>query len=458
MSALVPNTRSQELMRLEDYNSDLTYYPAIEPGIGKFVFMGFFILLAFVAGSIYWAFSSKLDGAVVAPASFVVEGNRKTVEHLDGGMIHAILVADGEYVEKGQPLVQLDSTDIDVDLNVLGSQLGELSVRRARLLAQIEGRETFDEAEALALFHDGMNPLHWRPAYLTQKQLFDAEARARQTEVQIMAQRVTSLKDQISGLEEQRTSNRKQLEITAEEVAGLNTLLEQGLVTANRVSARRIEMERLTGIDANLRTQRSQAENQIRELDLTSLSQQKLRDESIATELAAVDAQLALVVPQFSGIAERRKRVQILAPATGRVVNLAVTTTGGVIRPGEAILDIVPEDQALIIEARVKTGDIDKLRIGQSTRVRLSAFAQADVPEATGEIFDISADSLEDERSGEEYFLARVKLDAEQPAAVANLDLVPGMPADLFVQTGERTALSYLSQPISDRLARTFIE
>ncbi|WP_420583745.1 HlyD family type I secretion periplasmic adaptor subunit [Ruegeria sp.] len=428
------------------------------PGIARYVLFGLFTLAAFVGGSVYWAFASKLDGAVVAPASFVVEGQRKTVEHLDGGIIRSILVADGQFVTAGQPLVQLDSTEIDVDLSVQGSQLAELSVRRARLLAQMSGKKQFDEATALAGFREGMDRLHWVSPYLTQKQLFAAEARARRAEAQINAQRISGLRNQIAGLNEQRRSNQNQIEITKVELANLETLLNKGLVAVTRVSARQIELERLGGVDASLRTQIRQSEDQMQELELSLLSQQKLRDEVIAGELAVVEAQLDLVRPQFAGTLARLQRTQVLAPTSGRVVNLGVSTTGGVIRPGEPILDIVPADQALIVEARVQIGDIDKLRIGQSTRIRLSAFAQADVPEASGRIFDISADALEDDRTGEPYYKARVKLDADQPQAVAALDLVPGMPADLFVNTGERAVISYLAQPISDRLAKTFIE
>ncbi|CUH41948.1 biotin/lipoyl-binding protein [Ruegeria atlantica] len=159
-------------------------------GIKRYVLFGLFTLMAFVGGSFYWVFGSKLDGAVVAPASFVVEGDRKTVEDLDGGIIDSILVTDEEFVQAGQPLVQLDSSDIDVDLSIVGSQMGELSVRRARLLAQINGTDRFDEPTALAGFSDGMQRLHWLSPYLTQKQLFDAEARARRTEAQINAQRI----------------------------------------------------------------------------------------------------------------------------------------------------------------------------------------------------------------------------------------------------------------------------
>lgn len=456
MTQIVPHNASRNALSLNE--AEFIDISDASSRISRYVWVGVITLMAFVGGSVYWAFASKLDGAVVAPASFVVEGDRKTVEHLDGGIIRDILIADGDFVQAGQPLIRLDSTDIDVDLNVLGSQMGELSVRRARLLAQMSGQDRFDEASAMAGFQAGMERLHWASAYLTQKQLFDAEARARQTETRINEQRISGLKDEAHGLAEQRVRTQNQIEITLTELTNLQTLLDKGLVAATRVSSRQIELQRLYGVDASLRTQIAQAENQVRELELTLISQQKLRDEVIAGELAVVEAQLDLVRPQYAGTAERRKRIELLAPTSGRVVNLAASTTGGVIRPGEHIMDIVPVDQALIVEARVKTGDIDKLRIGQSTRIRLSAFAQADVPEASGKIFDISADALEDERTGEPYYKARVKLDAQQPDAVIALDLVPGMPADLFVNTGERAVIAYLSQPISDRLAKTFIE
>ncbi len=456
MTQIVPHNASRNALSLNE--AEFIDISDASPWIGRYVWVGVITLMAFVGGSAYWAFASKLDGAVVAPASFVVEGDRKTVEHLDGGIIRDILIADGDFVQAGQPLIRLDSTDIDVDLNVLGSQMGELSVRRARLLAQMSGQDRFDEVSAMVGFQAGMERLHWASAYLTQKQLFDAEARARQTETRINEQRISGLKDEAQGLAEQRVRTQNQIEITLTELDSLQTLLDKGLVAATRVSSRQIELQRLYGVDASLRTQIAQAENQVRELELTLISQQKLRDEVIAGELAVVEAQLDLVRPQYAGTAERRKRIELLAPTSGRVVNLAASTTGGVIRPGEHIMDIVPADQALIVEARVKTGDIDKLQVGQSTRIRLSAFAQADVPEASGKIFDISADALEDERTGEPYYKARVKLDAQQSEAVAALDLVPGMPADLFVNTGERAVIAYLSQPISDRLAKTFIE
>lgn len=456
MTTLTPNPQAQNMMLLDAV--DINLDPVKDPRIRSYVISGLLVLSLFIGGSFTWALSSKLDGAVVAPASLVVEGNRRTVEHLEGGIIRAIRVSDGDYVQAGQLLVELDSSDVDVDLNVLGSQLTDLGIRRARLTAQLSGDADFRQEETLASLPGVAGDAAAQLNFLTQKQLFEHEARARSAEADILEQRIISLTAQGDGLEEQRLSNARQLEITVAELSNLEVLLDKGLIAASRVNARRIEIERLGGIDASLRTQQIQATNQIGELRLSGLSQARLRSEALSTELAAVETQLAVVVSQFKGAAERQKRISVTAPASGRVVEMNVFTVGGVVRPGAPILDIVPDDEELIVEARVNTADIEKLQIGQATRVRLSAFDQGNVPEARGVIFDISADSLEDSRTGNEYYLARVKLDQEQPETVAKLELLPGMPADLFVNTGERTALSYLTKPLSDRIARTFIE
>ena len=456
MTPALSNHSAKPVLRLEDYN--LVQPKTGGAGIKGFVALGLLVVAGFIGGSAYWATASKLDGAVVAAATFVVEGNRKTVEHLDGGIVRTIAVRNGDLVEAGQTLLELDSTDLGVDLDVIKSQLSDLMVRRARLLAQLQGADGFTPDDVAASLAVAMDPTEWNPAYITQKLLFDAERRSRVAETAVMEQRVTSLEDQVRGLQTQRESNGRQLDITLQELANLQTLLDKGLVAAARVNARRVDVERLRGVDATLATQETQARNQINELRLTAIGTNTLRDETASSELAVVEASLASVAPQYVGATERLKRIAITAPVSGRVVEMTVFTAGGVVRPGAPILDIVPVDQPLVVEARVNTADIEKLFVGQSSRVRLSAFDQGEVPEATGRIIDISADSLEDERTGQFYYIAQVKLDSEQTEQIAALDLVPGMPADLFVNTGERTALSYLAQPLSERLARTFIE
>jgi len=456
MTSALSNPSNHPVLRLEDYNR--VQSKASGAGIKGFVVLGLIVAAGFVGGFAYWATASKLDGAVVAPASFVVEGNRKTVEHLDGGIVRKIAVRDGDLVQAGQVLLELDNTDLGVDLDVIKSQLSDLVARRARLLAQLQGADSFGEQDVAASLTVAMDQADWAGAYATQKLLFDVERRSRVAEKALMDQRVANLEDQVTGLQAQRGSNARQLEITLEELGNLETLQAKGLVAAARVNGRRVEVERLNGVDATLATQESQAHNQINELRLTAVGTQTLRDETASNALAQIEASLASLGPQYVGATKRLKRVTITAPVSGRVVEMSVFTAGGVVRPGVPILDIVPVDQPLVVEARVNTADIEKLYVGQPSRVRLSAFDQGEVPEAEGRIVDISADSIEDDRTGEFYYVARVKLNQDQSDQIAGLDLLPGMPADLFVNTGERTALSYFAQPLSDRLARTFTE
>lgn len=242
MTSALSNPSNHPVLRLEDYNR--VQSKASGAGIKGFVFLGLIVAAGFVGGFAYWATASKLDGAVVAPASFVVEGNRKTVEHLDGGIVRKIAVRDGDLVQAGQVLLELDSTDLGVDLDVIKSQLSDLVARRARLLAQLQGADSFGEQDVAASLTVAMDQADWAGAYATQKLLFDVERRSRVAEKALMDQRVANLEDQVTGLQAQRGSNARQLEITLEELGNLETLQAKGLVAAARVNGRRVEVER----------------------------------------------------------------------------------------------------------------------------------------------------------------------------------------------------------------------
>ncbi len=222
MSALIQNTNRYEV--LDPSQAASSSNDSSEPKIRYYILMGVFILTFFCGGAVYWAMSSKLDGAVVATASFEVEGNRKTVDHFDGGIVRAIHVADGDYVEAGQTLIELDSNDIDVDLNVLGSQFVDLSVRYARLTSQITGQPSFGLDDVIPTLPASVRKKDWRSSFITQQNLFQTEARARQAEVDIKEQKIKSLNTQIAGIENQRAANQRQLEITQNELSNLNAL------------------------------------------------------------------------------------------------------------------------------------------------------------------------------------------------------------------------------------------
>jgi len=437
------------------------YYDNPQPkgsGIGIYIFMGLFALVTLVGGAGYWAFSAKLNGAVIAPASFVVESNRKTVQHLEGGIVKDLLVREGDYVEADQVLLRMDATGDEVNVDVLGSQLSELYVRRARLTSELAQDKVFEfDAEKHPVVGN-LAPEERNKLIAVQKALFSEQLEARESEAKVVAQRISRFEEEVAGLAEQRAANERQLVIIDKEIETFEDLLRRQLTAVSRVSAIRRERERLLGSDAELATSQARALNQIDELKLTVLGEKRLRREAIATELAQIETQISSISPQYFGARQKLKRVAEVAPVSGRVVNMKVYTNGGVIRPGDPILDIVPESDELVIEARIATSDIEKLFVGQDTRVRLSGFDLAEVPEADGEITSLSADRLTDERTGANYYVARVRLREQQSAQIKNLEFVPGMPADVFINTGERTAFSYLMQPLNDRLARTFVQ
>lgn len=422
------------------------------------VFLGLFALLALFGGAGYWALSAQLDGAIVAPASFVVESNRKTVQHLEGGIIKDLLVKEGDYVEANQVLLYMDATSDEVNLDVLGNQLAELYVRRARLTAELSGADVFE-------FNINHYPIIERlPANVqssllsVQKSLFEEQLQARKGEAEVVEQRILRFQEEVAGLGNQRDGTHRQIAIIDKEIKSFEELLRRKLIAGSRVNALKRERERLLVSDAQFETGQARALNQISELTLSVIGDKRLRREAIATELATIATQISSISPQYFGAEQKLQRVAVMAPVSGRIVNMQVYTNGGVLRAGDTILDIVPQSDELVVEARIATADIEKLYVGQDTRVRLSAFDQTDVPEASGEIIGLSADSLTDERSGARYYVARVRLGEDQPAVVRDLDFVPGMPADVFINTGDRTAFSYFLKPLNDRLARTFVQ
>ena len=456
MNNLVVSNENRMLVVEPGHNLAKTTSP--RTGLWPYVLFGLFVLSFFVGGALYWGLTAKLDGAVIAPASFVVEGNRKTVQHLEGGYVRDLLVKDGDFVQANQVLVRLDSTENEVELDVLGGQFIDLTVRRARLLAELQEKERFEFSELISTIDRSVEPRKLEAVFLTQKKIFDAQLNVRRSSEEVLNQRITSLEQEIDGLQEQRAANDRQVAIALEELVVFEDLFKRGYTAKSRVNNVKRELERLKGQIASFKSSQARARNQIGELRLTSIGQNRERREAAIAELASVEAQISSVEPRYLGAVQKQQRIEVKAPVSGRVVNMNIYTKGGVIRPSEPILDIVPADEELIVQARVNTTDIEKLHIGQTTRIRITAFDLTDIPEAHGQIVDLSADSVKDEATGVEFFVAKVRLDKVQSEHVRDLEFIPGMPADVFVNTGQRTAINYLTQPLRERIARTFIE
>lgn len=421
-----------------------------------FVFGGL-VLAVMLGGLVYWATHARLDGAVIASAEFTVASKRKTIQHLEGGIVEKILVGEGERVSKDQLLVRLDGTSVKANFAVIESELQQLTAQRTRLRTELRGeRSLVFEPVSTSLSPEMMSRLP--QIQLGQRQLFRARLASRDNEMSIRKKRVLKLRREIDGIERQKRSNGRQIAIIEDELVSLRRLRQRELVPKRRLLALEREAERIRGTSEALDVNVIRARNSIDEIELEELQARRQFREQIATELQTIEPRITRLVEQHVSARKQLSLLEIRAPSSGHVVDMKVSTVGGVIRAGDGILDIVPENEKLILEARVSTVDVDKIQSGHSARIQLSAFDQSTTPEALGKVLSISADRLQDERSGDNYFLARLELDASQPKAVDGLTIVPGMPATVFIQTGSRTPFSYFLQPFSDRLKRVFTD
>lgn len=432
--------------------------PAVQQsrdGLGAYVWLGLLVLCGLVGGLVAWSLAARLDSAVVVPGLFTVESSRKTVQHLEGGIVSELLVGEGDAVRRGQVLLRLDSTLDRANLGVIESQLDALLAQRARLLAESQGRDSIG-------FPAALRQRRGEPAVARllagERELFTARRDSRSGQAALLRQRIGRFQEEIAGLEAQRASSRKEIALVDQELVGLRSLLERGYATLPRVLSLERQAERIRGQVAEVDTGIARARNGIGELRLELIQAERDEREAVSRELRRIEPQIASLQERQAAAAQRLMRVEVTAPQDGLVVGMQVSTIGGVIQPGETLLELVPLGEDLVIEARIPTDDVDKVALGQPSRIRLSAFDQATTPEIAGEVIAVSADSLTDDRDGSRYYNARIRLAEALEARVGGLELVPGMPAEVFIQTGRRSALSYFVKPLTDRLTRSFNE
>lgn len=401
-----------------------------------------------------WGYLAPIDSAALAPGSVTVKSHSKTVQHLDGGIVSELLAKDGDIVKEGDVLLKLDGTEVKAQLEILRGQLITLSAQMARLVAER------DQRGAIA-FPDNLQDLsdpHIAEARQVENQIFQSRKNSYEGEISVLQQRISQLSSKIEGLKGQRSSKQTLMVSYKEEAADLKEMLAQGFADKQRL--RDIERNHaiVTGEISGLTSDIASSEMQIGETKLQILQLQKKFQEEVAGKLGEVQAELYDVSQRANATADKVKRIDIKAPAGGRVLGLSVHNIGGVITPGKPILDIVPQQEELVVNAQVSPIDIDRVRKGLVAEIRFSAFKQAITPKVMGKVINISADRLTDERTGNTYYQAQIELTPESYAKLSGFELVPGMPAEVFINTGERTVFEYLMQPITNAFARAFIE
>lgn len=425
------------------------------PSMRRHVILGFLVCVLLVVGFGGWATTAELAGAVIAPGSVVVDTNLKKVQHPTGGVVSELNVRNGDQVRAGDVLARLDDTVTRSNLAMVTKSIDELEGRRARLEAERDGNTTVVFPEPLKAREREEDV---QKILLGERRLFDARSVARRGQKSQLTERVNQLLEEIEGLQAQRGSKEDQIRLIRKELEGVSSLYARNLVPLTRLVALQREEARLEGERGQIVASSAQARGKIAETKLQIIQlDQDLRSE-VLKELREIEAKIGELVERKVSAEDQLKRIDIRAPQTGIVHELAVHTVGGVVGPSEVVMLIVPIGDTLEIEANIAPQDIDHAAVGQEATVRLSAFNQRTTPELFGHVSRISADLTKDSASGLSYYTTRVRLSDAELARLNGLKLVPGMPVEVHIRTPERTAMSYFLKPLSDQIARAFKE
>ncbi|SFS05135.1 HlyD family type I secretion periplasmic adaptor subunit [Yoonia litorea] len=420
--------------------------------------LGFVVVVIFFGVFGGWTVYAPLASAAVAPGVVSPDGSRKTVQHLEGGIIQRIHVREGQHVAEGEMLVTLESVRALSRLQELREQHVFLLASQARLEAEANGHQTISFEFPNELIEEASEQID--TAVFGQIRVFESRRETQLARSRILGKRIDQLNEEINGLSEVIAAQDAQLELIAQELDAAKQLYDQGLQRLSPYLALQRQEADLRANRAANRASIARLGQQIGETELQLFAIGQQAQEEVSAELSRVRSELSTVTALIPERIDALRRTTVTAPIAGQVLNIRVTTeAGGILRPGGEILDIVPDDAALIVDARVSPRDIDTVVPGMSSQVLLTAYAQRNLPRIFGTLQSISADRLVDERTGEPYFLAKVHVDTAQTDALGDdLQLIAGMPADVMILTGERTMFDYLIKPFSDSLGASFRE
>jgi epimerase transport system membrane fusion protein len=399
-----------------------------------------------------WATLAPLDGAAFALGTVTVKSYKKIVQHLEGGIVADILAQDGDRVESGDPLLILDDTQAKTSLEIVNSQFVALKMKEARLIAERDGEETVSYPTQLAL--SSANAAREVEA---QDEVFYARKATHDGRIQILEQRVEQLRSQVVGLEAQRKTKVMLAQSFEEELSDNQILLDQGFSEKTQLRQTERNFATYSGEAAELSATIAATEVQIGETLLQILQQQSEFQNEVVAELSDIQTAIKDSEERLTALRDVMSRTIIRAPDSGLVLGMLVHTIGGVIAPGSAIAQIVPESDDLVIQASVNPIDIDRVSEGQEARIRFSTFGSR-APTIFGTLISLSADAIPDEATGASYYLARVQVNPDSLEELGDMALLPGMPAEVYINTGSRTLLQYLFKPLSNAVARSFNE
>jgi len=423
--------------------------------IRRHLIVGLAVVVLLAGGLGGWASTAQISGALIAPGSVVVESNVKKVQHPTGGVVGELRARDGDVVKAGDVVVRLDDTVTKASLAIVTKNLDGLLARGARLEAEQRGLDKIVFPKTLL---DRVDDPDVKAVMASESKLFEVRVNGRAGQKSQLRERVTQLNEEIAGLTAQEKAKDQEIALVEKELVGVRDLYDKHLVQLTRLTTLERDMARLSGERAQYIASRAQAKGKITETELQIIQIDKDMISDVSKDLRETNDKIGEFVERKITAEDQLRRVDIRAPQDGMVLQSTVHTVGGVITAGDAIMLIVPQADDLQVEAKVNPQDIDKLQVGQKTLLRLSAFNQRTTPELNGIVTRVSPDVTTDQRTGQSYYTIRISMPSEEVARLGDVKLIPGMPVEAFVQTGDRTLISYLIKPLSDQLMRAFRE
>lgn len=417
---------------------------------------GILVLLFGFGGFALWATFAPLDAGVTADGSVQVFGNRKAVQHLEGGSVDEILVKEGDYVEAGQVLLRLNRTRSLSEQAVASAQYIVSKTIEARLEAERDGSDEIQYSPELLASY-GKDP-RFIEARKVQEQLFLTRRSALKGEVEILEENLRGAQQQLRGLEEVQKSRRSQIDFARQELNGVRELAKEGYLPRNRMLNLERDVAQLQAALSNDVVEAGRTRNQIAELKLRILQRQQEFQKEVQTQLSDIQKETSSLAERLAALDYTVRETEIRAPIAGFVQDVNVHTEGGVIGQGAQLMEIVPKDQRFIIQAQVPVQSIDKVEQGLEVEITFPAFNHARTPNIPGKVFTVSADRLTDEKSGMPYYLAQIEVTPDGMELLRFNNIRPGMPAAVLIRTGERTMMSYILKPFLERLDKSFTE
>jgi HlyD family secretion protein len=423
--------------------------------IRRHLFAGLLIVVVLGGGVGGWASTTKLSGALIAEGSIVVDSNVKAVQHPTGGVVGKLNVRDGDRVKANDVLVQLDDTVTRANLAIITKGLDEIAARKARLEAERDGAEDIVFPADLRDRADNSSVAN---AMANERKLFELRRSSRLGQKAQLRQRIGQLQEEAAGLSAQQQAKAREVALIGKELEGVRDLWAKRLIDIRRLTSLERDAARLEGERAHLVAAVAQVKGKVTETELQIIQIDQDLSSEVAKDLREVDAKFGEFVERKVTAEDQLKRIFIRAPQNGVVLQSKVHTVGGVVGAGDMIMMIVPETDSLMAEAKVNPQDIDKVGVGQAAVLRFSAFNLRTTPEIAGRVAQVSADTTVDQRTGLRHYTIRIAMTTDEVVRLGDVKLIPGMPVEAFVQTGERTVLSYFLKPFRDQLRRAFRE